>query len=935
VVELPLNGRQATELILLSGAAVPSPNGGLNSQRNYPTITLSVAGGQNGGTVYLLDGGTNNDPINNLNFPIPFPDALQEFKLETGAVSARYGQHGAATVNAVTKTGGNDLHGDAFEFVRNGVFNARNAFAARRDSLKRNQYGGTLGGPILKNRLFFFGAYQGTTTRSDASSNTAFVPTQAVLNGDFTVMASNQCNASNIALKSGFVNNKIDPKLYNPVAVGYLKYLPVSSDPCGKVLWGIPERSQDTQLVGRLDYQRSVKHSIFGRYFFANFNSPYFYEGSMLTVSRAGQLNRPQSLVLGDTYLISANTISSFHGAIVRNRSDRIPVPFVTPAELGSKITTMTPGLTNLSVSGFINTSAGTANRGHFNSTTTQFAEDLDLIRRSHQISLGVNWIHSITNTTNTQSANGAFTFNGQLSGHALADFLLGLPSSFSQSNAQEGYERANYVGLYVQDTWKVNPRITFNGGLRWEPYFPMRNQRDHVSHFEMDWFLSGVKSQVYVNAPAGILFPGDPGYPGHSMTNPKLGVFAPRLGMVWDPRGNGRETIRAAFGVFNDSTHTFYNVIVANAPPWGSTTSISNPPGGFSDPWQGFPGGNPFPRPLTRDVPFSDAGQYINYPLHIRPTYTEQWNVSLQKQIGRDWALSANYLGNRTVHLFVSKGINPGVYIPGNCGTSACSTTSNIDQRRILYLANPAQGRYYGTITQLDDGGNANYNGLLLSIQRRFADRLSVLANYTLSHCLDEAEVGQTLAGAGYQDPGNRHAEYGNCGSDRRHVFNASLVAGMPKWSSPYMNRIFGGWQFSTILKMLSGSFSTVGSGRDNALTGTAQRAAQITDWHLSTPTLSAWFNKAAFAQSPTGQFGNVGRNTLSGPSSVTFDVGLTRRFTVTENQRLEFRAEAFNVLNRVNGTTLSTTLTDPQFGRVTAAADPRIMQFAVKFVF
>ena len=256
ILELPLNGRQATELILLSAGAVPGYNGAFTASRNYPTITVSVAGGSAAGLFFVMDGGDHNDPVNNLNLPIPFPDALEEFKVETSAVSARYGYHAAGVVNLVTKSGNNSFHGDAFEFVRNGIFNARNAFALSRDTLKRNQFGGTIGGPIIHNKLFFFAGYQQTIVRSDPSTLISFVPSQAMLNGDFTQAASAACNSGKaVTLKGPFVNNIVNPSQFSAVALKYEQSVPATNDPCGKFQYGIPSPSSEKLVLGRIDYR--------------------------------------------------------------------------------------------------------------------------------------------------------------------------------------------------------------------------------------------------------------------------------------------------------------------------------------------------------------------------------------------------------------------------------------------------------------------------------------------------------------------------------------------------------------------------------------------------------------------------------------------------------------------------------------------------------
>ena len=269
IENLPLNGRNPTQLVLLSGgAAVPPTPGDLNTSKNYSTqsVTIAVAGGQVNGINYLMDGGDNNSPLTNVNLPFPFPDALQEFSVQTNAVPARYGLHPGGTVNLVTKSGVNEFHGDLFEYLRNGVVNARNFFATARDTLKRSQFGGTLGGPVRHDKLFFFTGYQGTRNRSDPPTTISYVPTQAMLNGDFSTLESTTCTTKPIQLSAPFVNNKVSPSLFNPQALNFEKYVPVSTDPCGKLQYGVLNDDSEDQIIGRVDYNRSEKHTILARY---------------------------------------------------------------------------------------------------------------------------------------------------------------------------------------------------------------------------------------------------------------------------------------------------------------------------------------------------------------------------------------------------------------------------------------------------------------------------------------------------------------------------------------------------------------------------------------------------------------------------------------------------------------------------------------------
>jgi hypothetical protein len=297
IMDLPLNGRQATDLILLSGGASVPPGaaGRFLTTHDYATATaVSISGGQENGSNYLLDGADHNDSHSNVNLPFPFPDALQEFSVQTSGVSARYGLHPYAVVNAVTRSGTNQFHGDLFEFVRNGDFNARNFFAATQDSLRRNQYGGTIGGPIRKDKLFLFNGFQATSTRSAPPQTISFVPTQAALNGDFSTLESAACQSSgkpvvllNPSNMQPFPSDFISPTLFSTPAVNLAKLIPVSSDPCGKLIYGISNPSNENQDVARVDWLQSARNTFFGRFFVADYSNPPIYTTNILTTTRA------------------------------------------------------------------------------------------------------------------------------------------------------------------------------------------------------------------------------------------------------------------------------------------------------------------------------------------------------------------------------------------------------------------------------------------------------------------------------------------------------------------------------------------------------------------------------------------------------------------------------------------------------------------------
>jgi Carboxypeptidase regulatory-like domain/TonB dependent receptor-like, beta-barrel len=953
LVELPLNGRQLSQLITLSGAAndfVPTSAGqSLTSNKNYPTASaVSIAGGQGGQTLYLVDGGYNLDPVSNVGLPLPFPDAVREFKVETSSLPANYGTQPGGVVNVITRSGSNEFHGSAFEFVRNYHFNARNLFAPVRDSLKRNQFGGALGGPIVQNKLFFFAGYQGTLESVAPAANIAYIPTAATLLGDFTQIASANCN-NGVAKNLGapFSGNKVSQSALNPVALNYLKLIPVSTDPCGKFTYGIPNSNHEHQIVARGDWQMNDKHSLSARYFFTDYQHPQVVSDSLLTTTTdasVGLDDTVQTGVITHTFVINPNSVNTVHAsasrsAIVRWDSDKVP----TPTKLGSNVTQAVPNYVFFNISGYFTAACQNCSPGPWVTNSFQLSEDLNLIRGKHQISVGANWVHSTLNSVGNFSRNGNFTFAGTVTGNALADFMIGRPSSFSQNNGQIGADRLNIPSAYVQDNIRLSSHLTANVGLRWDPYLAPYQAEHHVSIFDRDWYNQNVRSTEFPNAPIGTLFDGDPGMPGHSYAFPRWGKFYPRVGLVYDPRGQGQETVRVGYGMFQGITPLFLQG--GTHAPWSSPVSIPTPVGGLSDPYQGFPGGNPFPLPteLPKSTTFPLFGGGLgNFKLHPKPTYMQQWSLALQKQLPGDWLASASYLGNRTVHLEIGEPQNPVIYISGDCvagqygltKAGPCSNTSNTNFRRSLYLADPVKAQYYANVGGFGDGGNANYNALLLSVQHRFTQNYTVNTNYTWSHCLTENEVALNGGGSPHI-PTNRHAEYGSCLSDRTHAFNTSMVVKTPTFSTNVMQKIFGNWQESTIFTLATGTPFTVAQGTDNTRTGGGDLPNVIADPKPDTPTTEQWFNVKAFEVAPIGVYGNEGKNILRGPGAWNTDIALSRSFPIREGQSIDFRSEVFNVFNHPRLGNPNSTMNSPSFGQINSARDPRIMQFAVKYIF
>jgi hypothetical protein len=577
--------------------------------------------------------------------------------------------------------------------------------------------------------------------------------------------------------------------------------------------------------------------------------------------------------------------------------------------------------------------------------------EDLSIVSGDHQWALGGQGTMWFMNSYADAFNELSFDFNGQFTGLGMADFFTGRAADLEMGTNAAQNKAQTYIALYFADIWKVNPRLTLNYGVRMEPYFPIRNNDGSGSHFDLDAFNQGLKSSRFDNAPPGLFFQGDSGYPGAAGQNKKWWNFAPRLGLAWDITGDGRTSLRVSGGTFYDSVNARFLVGLSNAIPW--TPRLTRENVDFADPWANEPGGDPFPLPFGRGVP-GDT------PWSLYPTVTsidydspnmrmDQWNLSLQRQIGADWLVSASYLGNHTIHLSASQFLNPSVFLGlGPCTLNGvfyrtCSTTGNTNQRRRLSLANPEQGQYYGRLQRVDTGATASYNGLLVSIQRRAASGITLNANYTWSHCITDPGGIQTgtLGSQSYLDPDNRSLDRGNCaesGSDRRHLFNLTAVAETPQFSSPGLRVIASGWRFSPIFRILAGEYMTVSAGQDRALNSVpsgTQRANQVLVNPYGDKTATNYLNPAAFAQPALGTFGNIGMASIRGPGSWQFDMALSRTFRFGEARRLELRAEAFNLTNSFRMNNPTTNIRSNTFGQVLSAKDPRIMQFALKYSF
>jgi hypothetical protein len=974
IVELPLNGRVATDLIQYTGGAIPQ---GVAGNGGYPgTQQFVIAGGQAYGVAFWLDGSVYNNPWDLANLPLPFPDALQEFKVETSSLTAQNGVHAGGTVTGVTRSGGNGFHGDAFEFFRNGDMNARNFFAATRDTLKRNQFGGTIGGPVIKNKLFFFFGYQDTITRQDPAVNAAatFVPTPAMLQGNFSGCPADLSPAVLAGLpasiSSQIHNNQIPASLFDPAALKLASLLPASNTGCGNTSFGLLTQVNENQYVARGDYQTSTKNTLFGRYIRSHYFRPPSYDftpSNLLTTAQGALNDAAQSWVVGDTYLFGPTVVNQFRASVDRVGIHRYATDYVSACDLGVPVYCgYVPHQSGFTVAGSFTVGPGTGGQAVAHSTPIQLNDDISWVRGNHQINFGVGGEVSKMLFYGNVYSQTNWTFPN------IPQFLLGRFSSNSMSLPNDLLQEKWFVNAYIQDTWKVTPHFTVNVGLRWEPFLPPKEINGSVYNFSLPGLIAGTKSAQFVNAPPGLTFPGDPGFIGKTGEQSQWNLFAPRVALAWDPKGDGKMVIRASWGISYDYVAGELMVNSADAPPYGGTEIWA---GQFSNPFASNPGGNIYPYTVNKTAPFAPGGTYIFLPPDLKTPETNQWNLVIQRQLGKDWLVSGTYIGSQTVHLWDSYQVNPAVYIPGNCSAGQyglavagpCSNPANANARRVFTLNGYQNANLFGYVDSFDSGATSSYNGLILAVTKRLSRGLLMNANYTWSHCIGDLSIGDSTgnAGQGLAIPTNRRYDRSNCqsneiggtfSSDRRHIFNLTVVYQTPRFGNAWESRLLADWKFAGIYRFTSAYWITPLLSTDVALnadgvTGApgagTQRPVQIlADPLCANPGPSCWINPKAFATPAPGTLSGLGRNNIPGPNSFQIDLAVSREFSVREGYRLEFRAEAFNLTNsfragislpslQAGGSGVNTTFGASTFGQITSAQDPRILQLAMKFSF
>jgi hypothetical protein len=931
IVELPLNGRNAATLVLLTpGMAdlTPSANGSNSSfsgctdtiqSTSYPGAQATSANGARTDMVnYNLDGGSNEDPYTNTNNPFPNPDALEEFSVQTNSYSAEYGRGSGAIVNVVTKSGTNDFHGSAFDFLRNGDLNARNFFAASADQLKRNQFGGSFGGPIVKNKLFFFGSYQGTQLRNVTQANAATVPTAAERDGDFSSIPRALVDPF-----SGvpFVNNQIPVSDFAPASSKLLSLIPEPTGPNGVIQYSSPDNEHENQFLTRIDYDLN-KHRIYGRYFYSRYGRDAVIGSQNILTSNRGLDLFDQGVSVSDTYNISPNILNSFIFSYNRNNGTVTSgAPFSWPS-LGIPIASTTPPELQLTVSGYFTIGSGHPTK--VNRHDYHASDSLHWLLGSHELAIGGDFLREDVDLINTFRQNGEFTFSStNFSGDPLADFVLGYARRFIQGGGEFAQRRANLGGLFFQDNYRVNRELVLNLGLRWDPFVPYSDELGRT-----ECFLPGHQSQKFPNAPNGYLFAGDPACPTGGFKSSWF-LLAPRVGFAYNVGGNGKTTIRGGWGIFYQPpfVEAFNNFV--DSPPWSPQYQFIGTP--FMNPYNGT--ANPFPAQFAPFIPPSTATFPIPLPLGVsyqpnwQPANVMNWNLTVEHQLSTDILLRVGYVASKGTHLSYNTDVNAPLPSP--------TATADNEQARRPY-------QQYQQLTQDSSDANSSYNSLQVEVDKRFSHGVTLSANYTWSRSIDEVSYQTDLCGINVIDPYNVRAFRGVSDFNVPHRFVLDYLWELPSPKEGLERALLGGWETSAILNWQSGFPLNIKSGGDYSFSlpevGNDQAQVIATPSYTQGSTndkLMQWFTTSAFTTPPNNTFGNAGRNILIGPGTFNIDFSAHKVFSFGERYKLQYRAEFFNFLNHPQFNNPDITVPDSTFGQITSARAPRIIQMALKFVF
>ncbi len=931
IEELPLNGRNPTQLMRLVVGTVADYRADTTSGTTYPGVTsVSVNGGRSNTTNFMLDGSQNNDHYTNVPNPMPNPDALQEFSVQTNSFSAEFGRQSGGIVNAVTKSGTNELHGSAFSFVRNKAMNSTPYFGGTRpdgrradDGLKRNQFGVTLGGPVFipkvydgRNKSFFFASYQGTLERRTPPTVARVVPTQAQRAGNF----SNITRALRNPFGGGtYANNQIPASQLSPISQEILKFVPV---PVGgnTITTAAAQNFDDRQVLLRFDHQITQDNRLMVRYWDSFAETPGVLNPQNYLETTVGRTWLNRSINVTDTHVFGPRVMNQFMFAFTRMDGNNVPVlPSASIASLGPQLFNDDKPQWHVTVVGYF----GTLNTGDTNIFLRDEYTITDTVRVTtgrHTMSFGGEIGRGIGDVRNNFRANGQWNFNGvaPFTSDSLADFMVGQFNSLVQGIGEYRDTRFNRYALFAQDEWKATRRLNISLGVRWEPFLPYWDLEDRLAVWR-----PGERSTRYPNAPLGLRYAGESGLPRGAI-NGRYGYIAPRVGFALDLFGDGKTALRGGYGIFYDQLNTIALNNQANQAPFGTVvTTFGSINNSFANPYAGTR--NPFPAPLNpgTDAVFPNFSTHQPYSPDFQGPYVQNWNLTLEREVGFGFVGRASYAASKGTRLGIVREGNAAIYAPG-------ATTATTNQRRPL-----APG--LGNLSLIDPTSNSTYHAMQLTADRRFSKGFSLLMNYQWAKAIDDASATK-LTGQARTNPNDQSFDKGPANFDKRHVFNLSGLWDLPFKVNNPAKWLVNGWSLNAIASLQSGPPITVNSGVDNARTGTGgQRADMIGNPNFDGDRsrgeqIAQFLNKAAFAPNALGTFGVLGRNTFRAPGLATWDFGLFKRFQFTETWGLTYRLEAFNAFNRPNLGAPITAQNNVNFMRITSAFDTRVLQMALR---
>ncbi len=942
ITELPLNGRNPLQLATLLPGVTVSQNPTALTGGDRSANFVSVNGSRTNETDYQLDGMRFAGSYNNSGLNYPSPDALAEFKLVTNSYSAEYGYYAGSIFTAVTRAGTNQLHGSAWEFLRNDQLNARNFFASTVPVLRQNQFGAAAGFPVLKNRLFGFVSYQGLRIRGTSIAS-SFPLTDAERNGVFSSRIVDPVTGQ------AFPNNTIPANRINPVSARLLRdFIPVAPGTSGGQL--VTTGSNPTnvdQWIGKTDVLLTSRDNLSVSYFYdrTTFNTP-FASGPYPAYGQRHEDQVIPMLAITETHNFSPTMINQFRGGRSGQEENRGCNQTLTPRELGINIDLEGPPQPpNVGVTGRFSIGGSGLCNWVEGGTNWQVADSLTWIKGRHNLKLGFDVYRREFHLITAFLDPGSFTFDGSATGNSAADFLLGSATSATRRPLIDLGMRSWDTSYFVQDDFKVSKKLTLNMGVRYEllgPFDEYRGvERSTVKIPQNANFRYGLQSKVIPSAPPGLLFTGDktPDFPnGLPSTMVKLDrkQIQPRLGFAYDIFGDGRTALRGSYGLYSNAHFGDMGAQSFQNQPFLLGQTIFTPAGGLSDPWRGLV--NPFPHSLdltsnpNKQLFFLPGEVFAWDPNFVSPRI-QVLTFGVQREIVKNFSIDTGYVGKLSHHLEDTVNLNQARYIPGtDASGKALSTLANTDERRVLVP------NIYQKINVIESVGNAAYHSFQFSGKYRSGPLTTLLA-YTFSKSIDTGQ-NSNVQGVPHQNNFNLAADRGLSEFDRRHVFRWSWVYGLPQFHvQPVVNWIASGWELSGITSIISGAPFTVVTGRDNSLSGQGNDRPDLVGDPNNLPggrsrgdKVARFFNTAAFTPNQTGRFGNVGRNTMTGPSYSNTDLALIRNFRVTEQARVQFRAEFFNAFNQVNFNNPVNVATSGAFGRLTSAQSPRLVQFALK---